>query len=50
VLRPDKVLGMFDKNFQRFAKMLKAAPDRPVRSYCLMNAEQLRGYGVEVQL
>lgn len=50
VLKPEKVLGMLDKNFQRFAMMVKAAPDRPVRSYCLINAEQLRGYGVEVLL
>jgi len=48
VIMPDKVLGVYDKNFHRFKDMLKAAPDRPARTYCLLNAGQMAAYGYEV--
>jgi hypothetical protein len=48
VLKPDRGFLMRDANYRRFAALLHAAPDRPSRTYCLMNREQLAGYGFDI--
>ena len=47
VIKPAK-MGMRDANYLVFRDILKAAPDRPSRTYSLMNAGQLEAYGYPI--
>jgi hypothetical protein len=46
VLMPaGRILGMGDKNFAEYKAILKAAPDRPSRTYTLVSARRMAQYG-----
>lgn len=50
VLKPHaRILGMGDRNFKVFRKMLKAAPDRDSRTYTLINHRQMANYGYRLE-
>jgi hypothetical protein len=49
VLKPERGFMLRDANYRRFAQILNAAPDRPSRTYCLMNAQQCTAYGYDLR-
>jgi len=49
VIKPDRVFGLKDKNYSTFRRMLIDAPSRDSRTYTLINLEQLKGYGYDIE-